>query len=202
MLSLQPIYLYFVPSLFGQLSFLFKFVRLQKKALPLSLIIFLLHTRRSISHCQHRQYLIFFCNLRNRRHATRLCPFKWVPFPISSVFPPHILWGFSTWEPLFRTLNVFPSEISMCKCPNLIFRNMVVTSHQDIVALRIFLVGVTHFVHNDIDIDLSWRSVDPHKPSGQNLYRLYTSKKAKIVLNAVWVHKCIKANQLQTFHVN
>jgi hypothetical protein len=45
-------------------------------------------------------------------------------------------------------------------------------------------------------------SVDPHKPSGQNLFRLYASKKTKIILNAVWVHECIKANQLQTFHVN
>ena len=44
--------------------------------------------------------------------------------------------------------------------------------------------------------------MDPHKPSGQNLYRQYATKKTKIVLNAVWVHECIKANQLQTFHVN
>ncbi|KAF9479061.1 hypothetical protein BDN70DRAFT_913361 [Pholiota conissans] len=44
--------------------------------------------------------------------------------------------------------------------------------------------------------------VDPHKPSGQNLWRQYTGKKGKIVLSAQWVHECIKANQLQTFQSN
>lgn len=42
-------------------------------------------------------------------------------------------------------------------------------------------------------------SVDPHKPSGQNLWRQYAGKKGKIVLSAKWVNECIKANQLQTF---
>ncbi|KAF8800273.1 hypothetical protein BYT27DRAFT_7148951 [Phlegmacium glaucopus] len=49
---------------------------------------------------------------------------------------------------------------------------------------------------------VSYILVDPHKPSGKNLYRLYASKKTKVVLNAIWVHECIKANQLQTFHFN
>ena len=44
--------------------------------------------------------------------------------------------------------------------------------------------------------------VDPHKPSGQNLWRQYAGKKGKIVLNAQWVRECIKTNQLQTFHSN
>ncbi|KDR75012.1 hypothetical protein GALMADRAFT_69767 [Galerina marginata CBS 339.88] len=44
--------------------------------------------------------------------------------------------------------------------------------------------------------------VDPHKASGQNLWRQYAGKKGKIVLNARWVQECIKANQLQTFHSN
>ncbi|KAF9568219.1 hypothetical protein CPC08DRAFT_702646 [Agrocybe pediades] len=44
--------------------------------------------------------------------------------------------------------------------------------------------------------------VDPHKPSGQNLWRQYAGKKSKIVLSVNWVHECIKANQLQTFHSN
>ncbi|KAG5650561.1 hypothetical protein H0H81_011812 [Sphagnurus paluster] len=44
--------------------------------------------------------------------------------------------------------------------------------------------------------------VDPHKASGQNLWRQYTGKKGKIVLNSRWVHECIKANTLQTFHMN
>ena len=45
-------------------------------------------------------------------------------------------------------------------------------------------------------------SVDPHKESGQNLYRQYAGKKGKIVLNARWVHECVKAGVLQTFHSN
>ncbi|KAG6811143.1 hypothetical protein H0H92_008798 [Tricholoma furcatifolium] len=44
--------------------------------------------------------------------------------------------------------------------------------------------------------------VDPHKASGQNLWRQYASKKGKLVLNARWVHECIKANALQTFSTN
>ncbi|KAJ4497204.1 hypothetical protein C8R41DRAFT_823635 [Lentinula lateritia] len=44
--------------------------------------------------------------------------------------------------------------------------------------------------------------VDPLKPSGQNLYRQYASKKGKIILNFRWVHECIKAHQLQTFQTN
>lgn len=51
--------------------------------------------------------------------------------------------------------------------------------------------------HSDI-----FPAVDPHKPSGQNLWRQYAGKKGKIVLNAQWVHECIKTNQLQTFHSN
>ncbi|KAJ7132782.1 hypothetical protein C8R43DRAFT_1023321 [Mycena crocata] len=41
--------------------------------------------------------------------------------------------------------------------------------------------------------------VDPHKPSGQNLYRQYANKKAKVVLDARWIRECIKAAHLQTF---
>jgi hypothetical protein len=44
--------------------------------------------------------------------------------------------------------------------------------------------------------------VDPHKESGQNLYRQYAGKKGKIVLNSRWVHECIQAGALQTFHSN
>ncbi|KAF8149557.1 hypothetical protein B0H34DRAFT_734307 [Crassisporium funariophilum] len=44
--------------------------------------------------------------------------------------------------------------------------------------------------------------VDPYKASGQNLWRQYNGKKGKIILNASWIHECIKANQLQTFHSN
>ncbi|KAJ4483473.1 hypothetical protein J3R30DRAFT_3835326 [Lentinula aciculospora] len=44
--------------------------------------------------------------------------------------------------------------------------------------------------------------VDPLKPSGQNLYRQYASKKGKIILHFRWVHECIKACQLQTFQTN
>ncbi|KAG6889223.1 hypothetical protein C0992_005967, partial [Termitomyces sp. T32_za158] len=44
--------------------------------------------------------------------------------------------------------------------------------------------------------------VDPCKVSGQNLWRQYAGKKGKIVLDSRWVHECIKANALQTFHTN
>ncbi|KAJ7497263.1 hypothetical protein FB451DRAFT_1210674 [Mycena latifolia] len=41
--------------------------------------------------------------------------------------------------------------------------------------------------------------VDPHKSSGQNLFRQYANKKGKVVLDARWIRECIKAAQLQTF---
>ncbi|KAF8762023.1 BRCT domain, a BRCA1 C-terminus domain [Rhizoctonia solani] len=44
--------------------------------------------------------------------------------------------------------------------------------------------------------------VDPTKESGQNLYRQYSAKRGKTVLNAQWVHACITAGQLQTFRTN
>lgn len=45
-------------------------------------------------------------------------------------------------------------------------------------------------------------SVDPHKESGQNLYRQYAGKKGKIVLSASWVFECVKAGELQTYQHN
>ncbi|KAG9088093.1 hypothetical protein FRC06_002239 [Ceratobasidium sp. 370] len=44
--------------------------------------------------------------------------------------------------------------------------------------------------------------VDPTKESGQNLFRQYSAKRGKIVLNAAWVHACVTAGQLQTFKTN
>lgn len=44
--------------------------------------------------------------------------------------------------------------------------------------------------------------VDPHKESGQNLYRQYAGKKGKIVLHYRWVHECIRLGTLQTFQNN
>ncbi|CAL1707063.1 unnamed protein product [Somion occarium] len=44
--------------------------------------------------------------------------------------------------------------------------------------------------------------VDPHKESGQNLYRQYVGKKTKIVLDANWVIECVKAGELQTYQTN
>ncbi|KAJ7725855.1 hypothetical protein DFH07DRAFT_853624 [Mycena maculata] len=44
--------------------------------------------------------------------------------------------------------------------------------------------------------------VDPHKDSGQNLFRQYANKKGKVVLDARWIRECIKAAQLQTFLTN
>jgi hypothetical protein len=44
-----------------------------------------------------------------------------------------------------------------------------------------------------------WQPVNPHTESGQNLYRQYIGKKGKVVLDALWVHECVKASALQTF---
>ncbi|QRV90666.1 BRCA1 carboxy-terminus (BRCT) domain protein [Ceratobasidium sp. AG-Ba] len=44
--------------------------------------------------------------------------------------------------------------------------------------------------------------VDPTKESGQNLFRQYSAKRGKIVLNAAWVAACVQAGQLQTFKTN
>ncbi|KAG9316497.1 hypothetical protein JVU11DRAFT_2539 [Chiua virens] len=44
--------------------------------------------------------------------------------------------------------------------------------------------------------------VDPHKESGQNLFRQYAGKKGKIVLHSRWVHECVRAGALQTFQNN
>ncbi|KAJ7680289.1 hypothetical protein DFH06DRAFT_1162490 [Mycena polygramma] len=44
--------------------------------------------------------------------------------------------------------------------------------------------------------------VNPHKRSGQNLYRQYANKKGKIVLDARWIRECIKSAQLHTFASN
>ena len=41
--------------------------------------------------------------------------------------------------------------------------------------------------------------MNPHTESGQNLYRQYIGKKGKAVLDARWVHECVKAGALQTF---
>ncbi|KAI0087957.1 hypothetical protein BDY19DRAFT_994383 [Irpex rosettiformis] len=44
--------------------------------------------------------------------------------------------------------------------------------------------------------------VDPHKESGQNLYRQYAGKKNKIVVHASWVHHCINDKTLHGFSTN
>ena len=45
-------------------------------------------------------------------------------------------------------------------------------------------------------------SVDPHKESGQNLFRQYAGKKGKIVLHSRWVLECVRIGALQTFQNN
>jgi hypothetical protein len=45
-------------------------------------------------------------------------------------------------------------------------------------------------------------AVDPHKTSGQNLFKQYVGKGGKIVLDVRWVHECIKAGALQTYQNN
>ncbi|KAI0655972.1 hypothetical protein C8Q70DRAFT_922742 [Cubamyces menziesii] len=49
---------------------------------------------------------------------------------------------------------------------------------------------------------VSYILVDPHKESGQSLYRQYAGKKGKIVLSAQWVLRCVEARALQTYHTN
>lgn len=44
--------------------------------------------------------------------------------------------------------------------------------------------------------------MDPHKTSGQNLYRQFAGKKGKVILDARWVHECIKSGHLHTFQNN
>ncbi|KAJ7287567.1 hypothetical protein C8J57DRAFT_1284301 [Mycena rebaudengoi] len=44
--------------------------------------------------------------------------------------------------------------------------------------------------------------VDPHRRSGQNLFRQYATKKGKVVLDVRWIRECIKADQLLTFASN
>ncbi|KAH9942291.1 uncharacterized protein BXZ73DRAFT_97706 [Epithele typhae] len=44
--------------------------------------------------------------------------------------------------------------------------------------------------------------VDPHKESGQSLYRQYAGKKGKIVLSAQWVVHCVEQGALQTYQTN
>jgi hypothetical protein len=68
------------------------------------------------------------------------------------------------------------------------------------VGRRTFLVrtGSRHVRHNLCN----YISVDPHKESGQNLYRQYAGKKGKIVLHYRWVHECIRTGALQTFQNN
>ncbi|RDX44846.1 hypothetical protein K466DRAFT_535700 [Polyporus arcularius HHB13444] len=49
---------------------------------------------------------------------------------------------------------------------------------------------------------VSYILVDPHKESGQSLYRQYVGKKGKLVLNAQWVIRSVEAGALQTYHTN
>ncbi|RPD78215.1 hypothetical protein L226DRAFT_531566 [Lentinus tigrinus ALCF2SS1-7] len=49
---------------------------------------------------------------------------------------------------------------------------------------------------------VSYILVDPHKESGQSLYRQYAGKKGKLVLNAQWIIRCVEAGALQTYHTD
>ncbi|KLO18347.1 hypothetical protein SCHPADRAFT_925157 [Schizopora paradoxa] len=44
--------------------------------------------------------------------------------------------------------------------------------------------------------------VDPHKETGQSLYRQYAGKKGKIILDSKWVHECVQARELLVFNKN
>ncbi|KZT11070.1 uncharacterized protein LAESUDRAFT_672779 [Laetiporus sulphureus 93-53] len=41
--------------------------------------------------------------------------------------------------------------------------------------------------------------VNPHRESGQSLFRQYVGKKGKIVLDAKWAYECVKAGAVQTY---
>ncbi|CAE6444280.1 unnamed protein product [Rhizoctonia solani] len=58
--------------------------------------------------------------------------------------------------------------------------------------------GMVATVHSTVPYIL----VDPTKESGQNLFRQYSAKRGKVILNAQWVHACVAAGQLQTFQFN
>ncbi|KAI8993801.1 hypothetical protein BD414DRAFT_480470 [Trametes punicea] len=49
---------------------------------------------------------------------------------------------------------------------------------------------------------VSYILVDPHKESGQSLYRQFANRKGKIVLSAQWIRRCVEARALQTYHTN
>ena len=64
-----------------------------------------------------------------------------------------------------------------------------------------YILGKSPSISSNLP-SLIHRSVDPHKESGQNLFRQYAGKKGKIVLHSRWVHECVRSGALQTFQNN
>jgi hypothetical protein len=53
-----------------------------------------------------------------------------------------------------------------------------------------------------LDVSANAFTVDPHKESGQNLYRQYAGKKNKIVVHSAWATHCIQDKILHGFATN
>jgi len=106
----------------------------------------------------------------------------------------------------FRCLLVFTSYnlclvIWRCIYANIFNRNMGARFPQAIVEFPTSWVCAI-IVAQIALCSCRYNIVDPQKSSGQNLWRQYAGKKGKLVLDARWVHECIKAGQLQTIHSN
>ena len=68
-----------------------------------------------------------------------------------------------------------------------------------ILGMEAFHPRLSHIYHRTYCLQ---RTVNPHTESGQNLYRQYIGKKGKVVLDARWIHECVKTGVLQTFVTN
>ncbi|KAI0829693.1 hypothetical protein BC628DRAFT_1358248 [Trametes gibbosa] len=82
--------------------------------------------------------------------------------------------------------------------PLAIYVEKDVENREEIVELVVKHGGVVSPSYSGV----SYILVDPHKESGQSLYRQYVGKKGKIVLSADWVIRCVEADALQTYHTN
>ncbi|KAH9855178.1 hypothetical protein C2E23DRAFT_751774 [Lenzites betulinus] len=82
--------------------------------------------------------------------------------------------------------------------PLAIYVEKDVENRDEIVELVVKHGGVVSPSYSGV----SYILVDPHKESGQSLYRQYAGKKAKLVLSSQWVIRCVEAGALQTYHTN
>lgn len=98
---------------------------------------------------------------------------------------------------LVELVKVTPFSPLPCSCSRP--RNTEEPFPRDTAGSNTFSVSsITHFDSHQP----YFHPVNPHKRSGQNLYRQYANKKTKAVLDARWIRECIKAAALQTFATN